>query len=407
MNNDTLREFANIALDAGLGLAPGAMLRIAGEMPQRELMYAVARGAYERGARFVRIDYDDVRLARIRADLCKDDYLEALSELVERESEILVKEGWSYLRIDGYESPDSMEGADQTRLTRMQRARGRAVRALREAQMSSRVPWCVMPGPTDAWARQVLGPAATAEDLWKTLIPILRLDQPDPAALLRRHIAEIEARCVRLNALHLSGLHFRGPGTDLDIGLAPESLWQGGGERTPGGTVFLPNIPTEEVFTTPDFRRTSGSVTLTRPVRIRGSVIQGGRLVFRGGEVVDYSAERGGDALGRYIETDRGARRLGEVALVDMSSPIWRSGIIFDSMLLDENASCHIALGAGYDPAFAGAESWSDSVKEDRGFNVSFVHEDLMIGSEEIDVIGRDAQGKEIPLIRRGRFVEA
>lgn len=404
MNGSAMRDFASLALDAGLGLSRGARLRIQGEFPHRELMYAVAEGAYEHGASLVRIEYDDVRLARIRVDRSREEYVDDISAMVERDSETYVEEGWSYLRIEGYENPAAMEGADQTRLARIQRARGRAARTLREAQMSSRLPWCVMPGPTEAWARTVLGSEARAEDLWRVLKPILRLDRPRPADELRSHMAALEARAAAFNGLGLRRLVFRGPGTDLAIALAPESRWQGGADRTPEGVVFMPNIPTEEVFATPDFRGTEGTVSLTRPVRLRGSVVSGARLVFRGGSVVDYSAERGAESLGAFLETDTAARRLGEVALVDASSPIWRSGLLFDSTLLDENASCHIALGAGYTPAFAGSDALSEAEKEEQGFNVSLVHEDLMIGSEEMDVTGFDAPGREIPLLRGGRF---
>jgi len=405
MDGDAMRDFASVALDAGLGLTPGTMLRIAGEFPHRELMYAVARAAYDRGARFVKIDYEDVGLARIRADHSRDEYVDSLSAMVEKDSETYVDEGWSYLRIEGYEDPAAMEGVDQERLVRMQRVRGHAVRAYREAQMSSRLPWCVMPGPTEAWARSVLGPSAGVADLWRALAPILRLDCPRPVEELREHMGALEARAAALGGLGLRSLRFNGPGTDLRIALSPASLWQGGSDRTPGGKVFMPNIPTEEVFTTPDFRATEGVVALTRPVRVRGTLIEGGRLVFRRGQVVDYSADRGAAAFGAFLDTDVGSRRLGEVALVDASSPIWRSGLVFDSMLLDENASCHIALGCGYDAAFAGAASISNDEKEARGFNVSFVHEDLMIGSEAIEVTGVDAASREIPLIRGGRFV--
>ncbi|MDA8425900.1 MAG: aminopeptidase [Treponema sp.] len=405
MESATMRDFVSAALDAGLGVGPGTMLRISGEFPQRELMYALAEGAYERGARFVRIEYDDVRLARIRVERSREEYVEALSAMVERDSGIYVEEGWSSLRVDGYEDPGAMEGVDQDRLVRMQRVRGRAGRALRDAQMSSRLPWCVMPGPTDAWARAVLGPGAKAEDLWRALLPILRLDRPEPAAELRSHMAALERRAAALGRLGLRSLAFRGPGTDLRVELAPESRWQGGADRTPEGKLFMPNIPTEEVFTTPDFRGTEGVAALTRPVRIRGSVVEGGRLQFRNGEVVDADAERGEASLAALLQTDSGSKRLGEVALVDDSSPIWRSGLVFDSVLLDENAACHIALGSGYVPAFADSEALSETEKEARGFNVSLVHEDLMIGSEEVEVTGVDGGLREIPLIRGGRFV--
>ncbi|HUJ74483.1 MAG TPA: aminopeptidase, partial [bacterium] len=203
----------------------------------------------------------------------------------------------------------------------------------------------------------------------------------------------------------LRGLHFQGPGTDLRVALSPNARWLGGGDATPEGHAFMPNIPTEEVFTTPDFRGTEGPVTLTRRARIQGVVVEGAQLTFRAGRVTACTATRGAEALEKFLDTDPGARRLGEVALVDCSSPIWKSGKVFDSTLLDENATCHAALGSAYDLGYEGADLLSEQEKTDRGFNTSFVHEDLMIGSDEVSVTGSAASGRDVPLITRGKFV--
>jgi aminopeptidase len=405
MNRDLMRKFASIALDAGLGLGEGTRLRVVGAAPHRELMREIARAAYERGAALVLVDYDDPALARIRADTSRDAYLDEVPDILRRESEAFVVGGWAYLRLLGDEDPNAMEGADQDRLTRIQRARGKAVESLRAAQMASRFPWCIMPAPTDAWATSMLGPGAASEELWEVLAPILRLDRPDPAAELRAHMDGLDARSRALNSLALRALRFTGPGTDLRVALAAESRWLGGTDATPAGLVFMPNIPTEETFATPDFRGTEGRVALTRPVRIHGSLVEGGYLRFERGLVVESSADRGAEALESYLRTDEGSRRLGEVALVDSANPIGASGLVFDSPLIDENAACHIALGAGYDTAFEGAIGWDEAKKGERGFNVSIVHEDLMIGSPEVDVCGIDASGREIPLMKRGSFV--
>lgn len=368
-------------------------------------MLALAAEAYARGAAQVRLEYDDVRLSRIRVDRSPDEYLDEVSELLKRDAEILVRERWTMLRIAGYEDAAAMEGADHARLTRIQRARSRALQVLRDAQMASHIPWCVISSPTEAWARTVLGPGGTVERLWEVLVPILRLDASRPEEALRTHMDGLVARARLLNGRSLRSLHFQGPGTDLRVALSADSRWLGGGDATPDGHAFLPNIPSEEVFATPDFRGTEGTVSMTRRARIHGVVVEGVRLSFRAGVVASCSAERGAEALERFLETDAGARRLGEVALVDTASPIWKSGVVFDSMLLDENAACHIALGAGYDPGFEGAEGLSESEKAKRGFNTSFVHEDFMIGSEEVSVTGTDAAGREVPVIVKGRFV--
>jgi aminopeptidase len=405
MDKKLMQGFVDLALDAGLALRSGAKLRVVGEFPHRELMRAIAEGAYKRGASLVQLEYDDPRLGRIRAEASRDEYLDDHSLLLERESQTFVDESWLLLRLMGSEDPDALEGVDQDRLTRIQRARGKAIAPLRAAQMASRIPWCVMPAATAAWAKRILGPDAGEEELWQVLRPILRLDRPDPSAELHGHMASIESRSRTLDELRLRELHFEGPGTELRVGLAPESRWLGGGDRTPEGWAYMPNIPTEENFSTPDFRATEGRAALTRPVRIHGSLVEGAWLRFEKGRVVEFSAQRGAEALESYLGTDEGSRRLGEVALVDSSNPIGKTQLNFDSPLIDENAACHIALGCGYDPGFEGSALWSDAEKGERGFNVSIVHEDLMIGSLEMDVTGLDSSGREIPLLRKGKFL--
>jgi aminopeptidase len=404
IDRDGMRAFAALALDTGLGIGPGSLLRVSAEFPHRELLYVIAEEAYARGAAMVCVEYEDVRLARIRADVSHEQFLDTVSAILQKSSEIYAQEGWALLRIEGYEDGAAMEGVDHARLTRIQRARSKATHALREAQMASRIPWCVMPAPTDAWARAVFGESGSFARLWQTLVPILRLDAPDPSAAVRAHMSRLMARARALDGLHLRSLRFVGPGTDLRVGLSPDSRWTGGAESTPAGKLFTANIPSEEVFTTPDFRGTEGIVTATRRARIHGTVVEDIRLEFRGGVVVESSASRGAQALEKFLETDAGSRRLGEVALVDAESPIWKSGLVFDSMLLDENAACHVALGAGYDLAFSGAEKMDDARKAEAGFNTSFVHQDFMIGSPAVEVTATDASGKELPIITGGRF---
>jgi aminopeptidase len=406
MERNTVHAFAEAALDAGLGVGVGTRLRIVGDLPHRELMNSIAAAAYQRGAALVRVEYDDRKLARIRADLSREEYLDLPPAILQKESEVLAGEGWLQLRLAGEEDPDALVGADQGRLMRIQRARSTAIDVLRTVQMSSRIPWCVMPAATEGWAKKVLGPVAGAADLWSILVPILRLDEADPIAALRSHMARLASRRQALNALALRELRFTGPGTELVVELAPESRWQGGGDQTPAGHAFMPNIPTEECFTTPDWRGTEGHAALSRPVRLLGGLVEGGRLRFKAGVVIDCSADRGGEALARFLETDTGARRLGEVALVDSGNPIGRSGRVFDSPLIDENAACHIALGAGYAMAFAGADQWGEAEKAAHGFNTSLVHADVMIGSPEVDVTAVDASGRQLALLRKGAFTE-
>jgi len=405
MDKKLIETYAAVALDAPLGLREGERRRIVGEAPRRDLMTARAAAAYDRGAALVRIEYDDPALARIRADRSRGEFLDEIPSVLKAESDALAAGAFSYLRLEGPEDPGALEGADQDRLTRIQRARSKAMETLRHAYMASRIPWCVMPAATGAWARALLGQEAGADDLWKVLSPILRLDAALPAAALRSHMDGLAARAAALDELRLREIRFSGPGTELRVRLAPESRWLGGDDRNPEGRVFMPNIPTEEVFATPDFRGTEGSVALSRPVRLHGSLVEGGTLRFEAGLVVDCSAKRGGDALASFLDTDPGSRRLGEVALVDSGNPIGRSGLVFDSSLLDENAACHVALGRSY--AFTLKEPGERSRDEllAIGFNQASVHEDMMIGGPEVDVAAVLEDGSVKPVIRNGKIL--
>jgi len=402
---DYVGSLAAAALDAGLGLREGDLLRIKGEPPHREFMLAAAREAYRRGARYVRVDYDDKRLSRARIDHSRAEHLGAVPRAVEADFLALRDEGWLYLVAQGPEDPAALDGAEPARVYAADKALSAAAAPYKKALMANAQPWCVVPCPTDSWARSALAdPAARAEDLWLALAPILRLDRADPALALRRDSSALAARVRALQSLGLAELRFRGGGTDLRVPLSPRALWRGGGSVSNAGREFIPNIPTEEMFTTPDARRTEGRAAFTRPVEIMGVQVVGGWLEFRSGGVVACGASRNAAALEGFLDTDSGARSLGEVALVDSSSPVWRSRIVFGSVLLDENAACHIALGGAYPDAFEGYDALNDIDRAALGFNESVVHLDCMIGSEEVEVTGLDRAGREVPIISGGAF---
>ena len=263
--------------------------------------------------------------------------------------------------------------------------------------MAAKVNWTVVPCPNPAWAALVhpdLEPEAATERLWEQIAHVCRLDEPDPAAAWRARGQELEASARRLDALRLSALRFVGPGTDLTVGLLPDSRWIGGGEHRRDGLPHLPNIPTEEVFTTPDPERTEGHVTSTRPVDVGGTVVRGLRVRFSGGRAVEIAAGEGAGVLRSRAAVDDGASRLGEVALVDGSGRIGPLGTVFYDTLLDENAASHIALGVGY-PVGAGP---ADAER----INQSAIHIDFMIGDPAVTVLGVDSEGRESPVLEGG-----
>ncbi len=318
-------------------------------------------------------------------------------------------EDWALLSLDGEEDPDALDGADAERLAAMERAAAQA-RHFFSVEMLARLAWCIAPCPTPGWARQVLGaPASGAEEaveeLWSLLVPLLRLDAPDPEAAWLAHMQRLGARARALNDMRLDSLHFTGPGTDLEVGLLPLSRFACASGPCGSGAVFIMNMPTEEVYTTPDVRRARGTARCTRPVKVMGVPVQGARFEFADGAVRRADADRGADALRRYLDIDPQARRLGEVSLVDASSPVARSGRVFNSILIDENAACHVALGGGCPDAIEGGPRMSEAELSAMGCNTSLVHTDFMIGSEDMSVDGLAADGARRPLIRRGRFV--
>jgi aminopeptidase len=268
--------------------------------------------------------------------------------------------------------------------------------------------WTIVACATPAWAAAVFPDLPKDEAvarLWNAIFAASRADQPDPVAAWKKHDANLHARCDRLNEKSYSALHFRGPGTDLRVGLSDGHLWLGGGTTAGNGQYCIANMPTEEVFTTPHKDRVEGKVTSTKPLSHQGTMIEGISVEFKDGKIVEAHANRGQQVLQRMIETDEGARRLGEVSLVPHSSPISASGLLFMNTLFDENAACHIALGQAYSSCLRDGDTLTPEQLTARGANSSLIHVDWMIGSNRIDVDGITAAGNSEPVMRAGEWV--
>jgi len=317
----------------------------------------------------------------------------------------VLTEKWAYLALESYEDVGLLKNTHQNALMIYEKHLHESLSDFRNAIISHDIQWCVAGVPGPHWAERVLGKGGNTAELWNKLQPILLLNQRSPSDAWKAKAQDLQEYANRLNALKLDSLHFEGKGTDLRVGLLPTSIWKGGAEQCRGIST-LPNIPTEEVFTTPNRLRCDGVVRVTRPVELRGTVVNGAVFTFENGVLAHYSADEGIDALKGFVDTDSGATRLGEVALVSEDSPIAQSGLIFDAILYDENASCHIALGAGYSRSLSTPKNLdTDERKIAAGCNVSLVHRDFMIGSESIKVSGIDRSGRKTPIIRNGRFV--
>jgi aminopeptidase len=396
------RTLARLAVEIGANVAPGQdVVVLAYDVEHAALAREIAEAAYQAGAHYVSVLYWDQHVKRSRllhADEASLDFTPGwwdrhIEECLERRSASIV--------IWGDPDPDLLADIDPARAGRDNMPLTGPLHAM---HASGEVNWTVVPGPSSGMARRLLG-ADDPDALWDVYAPILRLDAEDPVAAWREHVAGLRARAEALNARAFEALRFRGPGTDLTLGLLRGATWIAAGFETTWGREMIANMPTEEVFTTPDNRIAEGTVAATRPFQlIGGPTVKGLRLRFAGGRVVEVEADQGADAVRARLEADDGAVRLGEVALVDGTSPIGRSGHVFNDILFDENATCHVALGNGYSFTVPDLPSRREA-RAERGFNMSAIHQDLMIGSREVAVDGLDAAGNATPILRDDAWV--
>lgn len=391
----------------GLNLRDGQSLAIKAEPEHIETAAAVAEEAYRRGARYVELWPESSRLRRARLDYSSEDYLDFVPEHRSHRNQEFIRDRWALLSIKSPVDLSIMDGVDAARSGRVARAMQTVDADLRRALSNDETQWTVMAVPSAQWAADVLGRPAGDEallEMWRALDPILRLSHEDPAEYWKHHGITLQKRSQALDDLAIQSLHFSAPGTDITIPLHATAQWLGGGATTRDGVPFLPNIPTEEVFTAPYAPGVSGTVTVTRPVRVYGSVVRNATFTFTEGSVTEFSAEEGQDTLETFLAMDAGSRRMGEIALVDSSSPIAQSGLIFQNILLDENAACHFALGSAYPTCLRGGDAMNDEQLSSRGANRSHQHVDFMIGSEEMDIEAVAGDGTVHSIMQKGRL---
>jgi len=399
------RAYAELLIDAGIALRPNEKLLIRHEPGGALLARRCAEVAYERGALLVETQIYDPHIlrARIRAQAKNSEALTALPSWLPAWQDAIVKESWAYLVLNSHEDMDLMTRIDQRALMLQERCLREGIQLFYDAVTDNTISWCVGDAPGPRWAEYVLGKGKSTADLWRTLTPMLLLDHDNPVLEWKKKSRILEDRSRLLNEFKFDSLRFEGEGTRLVVGLLAKSKWNGGGENGRGN---LSNIPTEEVFTTPDRARCEGFVRITQAIEVRGTMVRGAKFTFKGGVLVDFDAEEGLEALKSFVEAYKGVRRLGEVALVDEDSVIARSKLHFGSILFDENSSCHIALGSGYPACIEGGDKLGTEEKKiAAGCNTSLAHLDFMIGSPSMSVFGLDADGREAPVIVRGHFV--
>jgi len=396
MNDADLAQIAELAVAVGANVQPGQIVGVTAELGHEDIARAIAAAAYDRGAKFVDVWYVDPLVKRARIEFAPDDTLDYVPPWYGRRFIELGEQRGANIAIRGLTVPNALEGLDPKRAGRDQLPRVKETNVIVNERT---VNWTIVAYPTLPWARVVhpeLDDDAALAKLREEVRHVSRLDEPDPLEAWEARIVQLERAAEALNEARLDALHFEGEGTDLTIGLLPSSIWRMARWSTIDGLRHLPNVPTEEVFTSPDPDRVDGHVRSTKPLVLTdGTMVRGLNVRFEGGRAVDITADEGGEILAGRTRIDEGACRLGEVALVDRESRIGQLGTVFYETLLDENAASHIALGSGF--AFA-VETDEDRAR----VNQSAVHIDFMIGSNDVDVTGLTSDGERVPLLRDG-----
>jgi aminopeptidase len=395
-----LERYARLAVQVGLNLQPGQILAVNALPEHAPLVRAVAREAYAAGASYVDVLYSDQHVRRAHAELAADDMLGFSPPWLIARLRELGEQGGALIAITGNPEPELFADLDGERVGKA-RMRKVAEESLKLTDGLSN--WTIVAYPNEGWAETVFG-EPNVEKLWDAVGKTMRLDADDPVAAWREHIARLQTRADVLNERAFDHLRYRGPGTDLTIGLHPDGKWQAALDES-NGIEHVANMPTEEVFTTPDARRVDGTVRSTLPLQIQGNIVRGLEVRFENGHAVEVRAESGEDVMRTHVATDEGSTRLGEVALVDGHSAVGKTGLVFYDTLFDENASSHIALGASIVQALPWAGELSPEERHERGVNHSSIHTDFMIGSNELEVDGVTADGQAVPILRNGDWL--
>ena len=402
-----LDRLAEVAVRVGLGLRPGQELILTAPLDAAPLVRRITEHAYRAGASLVTPIYSDDEAVLARFRFAPDESFDAAPGWLFDGMAAAYRRGAARLAIVG-DDPALLASQDPDKVARANRARSQAYVPALELIAGFAINWTIVSYATPAWARAVF--PGEPEDvavarLWDAIFSASRIDGPDPVAQWQAHNRALAMRTAILNERRYAALRFRGPGTDLTVGLADDHEWQGGATTAKNGVLCNANIPTEEVFTTPHRDRVDGVVRSTKPLSYQGTLIEDIAVRFENGAIVEATASSGAEVLAKVIATDEGARRLGEVALVPYSSPISKSGLLFFNTLFDENAASHIALGQAYSKCIRGGGAMSEADLVARGTNRSLIHIDWMIGSAEIDVDGVAEDGRAEPLMRGGEWV--
>ena len=405
MQKTRLKKYANLIATVGVNVKRGQEVQITAELDQPEFVKMVVEECYKAGASKVSVDFSYQPLAKLHVRYCSDKVLGTLEkwqiEKWEHQAEVLPCK--IYLIS---EDPDGLKGINQKKFAKSMAARSKLIKPIRN-RMENKYQWCIAAVPGKEWAKKVFPGERTSvavEKLWEAILSTSRV-YDDPVLEWKMHNENLAKKCEYLNSLGIKELYYKSKnGTDLRVGLIPEALFCAGGETTLGGNYFNPNIPSEEAFTSPRRGDADGIVYSSRPLSYAGQLIDNFWIKFEGGRAVEVGAEKNEDLLREIISMDEGAAYLGECALVPYSSPIRKSGLLFYNTLFDENAACHLALGRGFSNLIRDYDKYTDEQIRELGINDSIVHEDFMIGTDDLSITAITSDGRSVEIFKDGEW---
>ena len=404
MRQSQLRKYARLLARVGINVKKGQTVFVEAALDQPEFVTMVVEECYKAGASEVYVDWSHQPVGKLNSQYRSLESLSTLAPWTKAKWEYKVEKYACRLWIES-EDPDGMKGVDQEKMSKARQAIFPQIKPFRRA-LESKHQWCIAAVPGKAWAKKVfphLSERKAVEEMWKVILKTARADGKNPVADWKAHNADLDARCEYLNNLGLKYLEYKSAnGTDFKVELLEDGLFAGGNEKTLQGRVFNPNIPTEEVFTSPKAGAAEGIVYSTKPLSYMGQLIENFSLRFENGKVVEVKAEKREELLKQMVSMDEGAGMLGECALIPYTSPINQSGVLFFNTLFDENASCHFALGFGFNECLKGYEKLTDEECKARGINDSMIHVDFLIGSKDMSIVGITKDGKRVQIFENG-----
>lgn len=401
-----IKKYVELILKTGLRIKAGDKIVMLVSEQSIPIVRELSKQAYNMGVVDIAYEFsdDDITLNRflLGKDTCFTEYSKAKADYIEA----LYKEGYHRLALVA-PNPDLLKPADPKRIGKWQSVSAKALKKAMDCVMQNEVKWTVAAVATPEWAKLVfpnLEITQAVEKLWENIFSICRVTADDPIATWKKHDDSLKAYQNKLNELQLVKMTYIAPDTNLEVHLPKGHIWLGGSGKTQDGEVFMPNLPTEEVFSLPHAYKINGTLKATKPLSVRGQIVDKFNFTFKDGKIVDFDAKIGKKILEDLINTDEGASRLGEIAIVAHDSPISNTGLLFNNTLFDENASCHFALGAAYTETLKESVTLSEDEKKARGFNQSLIHVDFMVGSADLTIIGEKADGSEVTILKDGNW---